>query len=73
MLDEKRYAAFYDKNMTLCYDDLHTVRHDSKDLQILCDDDEAQELYRELRRIYHTLDHDNGSNKWTLPVVYGET
>ena len=71
VLDGKRYGLFRTRGMTACYDDLHVMRFETETNQLLKDDAEAQSLYRELRQIYHTLDHDNGRNQWTLPVVQG--
>ena len=72
ILDEKRYSEFLKREMKFTYPELYILRHDAPDAQLLSDDPEAQELYKELRRIFRTLDHDNGMNKWTLPVVQGQ-
>ena len=37
----------------------------------LMNDGEAQELFRELRKLYHCVDY-NGENGWTLPPIDGE-
>ncbi|MBR6270587.1 MAG: hypothetical protein IKR26_00305 [Lachnospiraceae bacterium] len=71
VLDYKRYKAFFDRGMRQCYEDFHILRHDDEENQVLKNDAGAQALYQELRDIYHCLDHDNGRNKWTLPVVQG--
>jgi hypothetical protein len=49
---------------------LEDIRHFAADFMV--DDDEAQELLRELRRYYHSVDY-NGTNQFTLPVVGGNT
>ena len=71
ILDVKRYRQYVARNMHGEADNL-ILRHDEAETQLLKDDPEAQALYRELRRIYHCLNRDNGFNKWTLPVVQGE-
>jgi hypothetical protein len=38
----------------------------------LADNEEAQELLKELRKLYHSVEY-NGRNMFTLPVVGGET
>ena len=70
VLDGKRYAMYRSLGMH-GEEDLYALRHDTKGKQLLSHDGEAQALYRELREIYHCVDHDNGSNQWTLPVVQG--
>ena len=36
----------------------------------LIEDEEAQNLFRELRMHYHCVEH-NGENRWTLPPLGG--
>ena len=69
ILDEKRYAWYFDHN---CGGkaELWRLRHFSG--VYLARDEEAQELFRELRRLYHCCNF-NGENRWTLPPVLGET
>ena len=69
VLDEKRYAAFFDMGLKESYADLHRLRHDREEDQILKNDRQAQELYAELRRIYRCIDYFRGDNAATLPVV----
>ncbi len=66
--DKKRYD-YYRDNMSgpYAHDDL---RHFGADF--LVDDGEAQDLFRELRRYYHSVEF-NGTNQFTLPVVGGGT
>ena len=71
ILDEKRYRAALEEGLDKTPDGIHMIVHDREIDQILKNDSEAQALYQELRSIYRTLDHDNGMNRWTLPVVQG--
>ena len=70
VLDGKRYARYATLGMH-GEEDLHTLRHETEEAQLLKDDAEAQALYQELREIYHCLDYDSGKNIWTLPIVQG--
>lgn len=49
---------------------LEDIRHFAADFMV--DDNEAQDLFRELRRYYHSVEY-NGTNQFTLPVVGGGT
>ena len=66
--DKKRYDYFRD-----CMSGPYAaedMRHFGPDF--LVDDEEAQDLFRELRRYYHSVEF-NGTNQFTLPVVGGGT
>lgn len=69
ILDKKRYDAFkgYGWETPKEVDDL---RHFSADY--LTGDEEAQDLLKELRKLYHSVEF-NGENCWTLPFVNGNT
>ena len=65
LLDDKRYSA------------LERDPHDlgwfsSRSADLLIDDPEAQDCFRELRRYYHCSEY-NGKNSWTLPPLGGTT
>ncbi len=66
--DKKRYD--YLKSVELGAYTFEDFRHFGSDF--LVDDEEAQELFRELRRYYHSVEY-NGTNQFTLPVVGGGT
>ena len=66
ILDEKRYA-YYCANPTVDVDDIRRFAAD-----FLAEDEEAQELFRELRVLYHSVPW-NGRNHHTLPFVGGGT
>ena len=71
ILDGKRYRRYEALGMH-GEEDLHTLRHETEEKQLLKDDAEAQALYQELRDLYHCVDHDNGNNFSTLPIVQGK-
>ena len=66
--DKKRYD-YIKANADYKYV-LEDIRHYASDFMV--DDDEAQELLKELRRYYHSVDY-NGTNQFTLPFVGGNT
>lgn len=65
LLDNKRYTAF-EKNP--CDPGWFA----SRSADLLIDDPEAQDCFRELRRYYYSSDY-NGRNSWTLPPLGGTT
>lgn len=69
ILDKKRFEAYRDLGMH-GKEGLHNMRCFASDF--IADDAEAQELIKELRRLYHCVEY-NGTNQWTLPVVGGNT
>lgn len=69
VLDQKRFEYYRDHNMSGA-NDLADIRHFASDF--LADDEESQELFKELRRLYHSVEF-NGTNQFTLPVVGGGT
>lgn len=69
ILDKKRFEYYRDHNMCGT-EDLENIRHFAGDF--LEEDEEAQELFKELRRLYHSVEF-NGTNQFTLPAVGGGT
>ena len=67
--DKKRYD-YYKKNLVGSPYASTDIRHFGGDF--LADDEEAQNLLRELRGYYHSVEF-NGLNQFTLPVVGGNT
>lgn len=68
VLDKKRYD-YMREHLTGKYvcSDMRSFGSD-----FLVDDEEAQACFRELRRYYYSVE-ENGWNRWTLPVVGGNT
>ena len=69
ILDEKRYE-YYESHGMQGQEDLITLRRFGGDF--LAEDVEAQELFRELRQIYHCVEY-NRENQYTLPPLGGNT
>lgn len=67
VLDQKRMQYYQEHNMHGLAD-LRELRYFAGDL--LAEDAESQELFKELRRLYHSVEY-NGENQFTLPVVGG--
>ena len=69
ILDKKRYDDFKE-NCVGTSEEVYDMRHYGGDY--LINDAEAQELFKELRRLYYCVEY-NGHNGWTLPPVNGGT
>ena len=67
ILDVKRYAYFYEHKLGGAHVFWNMRRRTGNYLK---DDEEAQELFRELCAFYHCVDY-NGQNRWTHPPVGG--
>ena len=68
IIDKKRYDDFKE-NCIGTAEEVYDLRRFGA--SYLAYDDEAQELLKELRRIYHCVEF-NGFNGWTLPPLNGE-
>lgn len=68
IIDKKRYDDFK-ANCEGTPEEVYDLRHFGA--SYLANDEEAQKLIRELRKIYYCVEF-NGSNGWTLPPLDGE-
>jgi len=68
IIDKKRYDDFKE-NCSGTPEEVYDMRHFGA--TYLVNDKEAQDMIRELRKIYHCVEF-NGSNGWTLPTLDGE-
>jgi hypothetical protein len=69
VLEQLKFEYYRDHKMSGRYA-TSDIRNFAGDF--LADNEEAQELFKELRRLYHSVEY-NGRNMFTLPVVGGET
>lgn len=65
LLDDKRYSVLESSPCDLGWFSGHSA-------DLLIDDPEAQDCFRELRRYYYSSEY-NGKNSWTLPPLGGTT
>ena len=69
VLDWKRYVYYKEHNMS-GRDELFDLKNYHG--AMLIEDEEAQNMYKELRKLYHCIDYCE-ENRWTLPPVNGDT
>lgn len=67
ILDWKRYTCYLNSDKRNPDTLKHFMRRSG---DYLIEDEEAQNLFRELRMHYHCVEH-NGENRWTLPPLGG--